>query len=309
MPTLHELLTICGRPSYVKVAAEQPPLAEIDRDSREGVYLQYVTKLAANEPVQGLHDLGRFWSISGDLKTAADRWAAHNTTVEPTDDDFALVVQHQGEQIRKFAAYDAPSTVRAANAFYENRCRYPYEWRKVASERLLERQERFGAVIPRGVHSYLVKAAGLAGFTQESLEDAIRARYVATPRAKIAGFTKLAEVLNVVAASPEFRHDREMVDTALRVMDVFDHDLPAGHTVKLAEESLEVLDVDLMKCAEDMLADHVTLQNGRIVKLSSLTEDALQAVSPELTKMSADELRDVLPTLPRPDADLLTRLI
>lgn len=309
MPTLHELLTICGRPSYVKVAADQPPAEARDQQSREGLYLDYVEKLAANRPVDGLHDLGRFWGIAGDLKTASDRWAAHNTTVEPSDADFALVVDHDGERIRKFAAYDAPSTVRAANAFYENRCRYPYEWRKTASERLLARQEEFGAIIPEGVRSYLVKAAGLAGFTQDSLEDAIRARYAVTPRTKTAAFTKLAEVLNVIAASPELRHDREMVETTLKVMDVFDHELPSGHTVKLAEESLEVLEEDLLKVAGDMQSDHVTLQNGQIVKISSLTEDALFAVSPELTKMSADELRDVLPTLPMPDADLLTRLI
>ena len=309
MPTLHELLTICGRPDYVKVAADQPPAEARDPHSREAVYLEYVTKLAANRPVDGLHDLGRFWGIAGDLKTAGDRWAAHNVTVEPSDEDFALLVDHGGEKIRKFAAYDAPSTVRAASAFYENRAHYPYGWRKIASERLLAREEQYGAVLPEGVRQYLVKAAGLAGFTQESLEDAIRARYAVTPRAIAGEFTKLAEVLNGIAGSPELRHDRETVGIALQALDSFDRELPRACTVKLAEESLEVLEEDLYKVASDAHGDLVRLQNGQIVKISALTEDALLAVSPELTKMSADELRDVLPTLPMPDADLLTRLI
>ena len=304
---LNELLTIVGRPKYVKVAAEQPARA-YGAESAEDVYLGYVTSMAGGQDTTKWAQLARFWQIGEDVKTAQEAWEADQVPGQIPEEAYALSQELDGRKVRKYAAVDAQSTLEAADAFYENRWRYPYGWRKQAAANLLIKAASYEVELPEGVARYLHQAVGLGLPSEESIEGAVMARYRAAGH--LAGFEKLASALHTIAVNPELRVDREVVKVALQAMEDFDLQVTYRDPSQrlLPETILDVLDDDLVKCASTMVSDHAELTNGQTVKISELAQDVLAAVSPELAGMSHEELRDVLPTLPRPDADLLIRL-
>jgi hypothetical protein len=77
--------------------------------------------------------------------------------------------------------------------------------------------------------------------------------------------------------------------------------------VPLAEEMLAITEPELAKMAGCSNV-FVKLSNGKEVDASALTKGDLEAIDPKLASMSLDDLVEVLPTLPKPDADLLVRM-
>lgn len=314
---LHRVLSIMGRPAYVKTAAEQPHLdtAGYSIASREATYLswcQALTKSASAAELRRLEDAGRFWGISADLQTAQLKWAEANQTTEPTDADYVLVQEHRGQKVRKFAAYDAASTVKAAEAFYDHRIKYPFTWRKEAATKVLQKAAEFKAELPEYINNYMHKAAGLGFPTSESVEAALTGRLNKLSSKHDAVGVKLAEVLGMIADNSSLRFNDELVKTALSIMDQFDTESGVnryyGKGVPLPEEMIGLTEPQLQKMSAER-PKYVKLVNGEQVKIADLDSALLAAVDPELTKLSAEELEATLPTLPKPDADLLVRLM
>ena len=308
MSNLAELLTVCGRPAFVKAASEQVHAESYGIESREDVYLGYITALAGGGNTDRYAKVAAFWGIDKDIKTASDRWEAANKVTEPSPEDYLIDKSFGGTPVRKYAAYDLHSTIKAAQALYENRWRYPIEWRQEAAERCLTKVAAHGVKLTGCIDRYIKKAAGYASPSQDAIEEAISQRYAVA--GKDPEFVKLAETLYKIAQDVRLRHDPEIVKVAMKAIDVFDFSLDDAvrAEIKVAEEICDILEEDFLKVANDLKNDYVELQNGSVVKVAELRKDVLEAVSPELAKMAADELYDVLPTLPRPDADLIVRL-
>lgn len=324
---LHELIGIAEKPPYVKAAAEQVQRGApaVPRSCADGLQGQYpcdtkeqtwlsAVKLAAagGDPgiTAGIQRFATFWGIEADVTRAQKKIAAHLAAPALRDHDFALVQEHRGEKVRKYAAFDAESTARAADAFHANRHRYPMAWRKTAATELIRRSERFDAVLNPEVNSYLHKAAGFGFPSAEAIENAILDR---TGRCqghlKSAG-VKLAEALGAIAAHPDLRYNNDLVRDALEVMDRFDQSTKLaahyGDDVGLPEEILDLTSPMLQKAA-GYVAGQCKLQNGIHVNVHDLTKEALAAVSDELAEMPLAKLAAVLPTLPAPDANVLCR--
>jgi hypothetical protein len=313
---LHQTLLRFGRPAYVKAASEQPyrePVGYPTR-SREDTYLSWCRALqdgAGADVTQKIAEAGTFWGIKEDLDHAAKVWKTANETRQPTDDEYALVQEYRGGKVRKFAAYDAESTVKAAEAFYDHRAKYPYAWRKEAATTLLRKAASYKAVLPAYVDTYLHKAAGFGYPTVESIDAAMGSRLGHVGHKHSETTDKLAEVLGMIADSPVLRYNDELVKTAMQIMDQFDHETGVSRhygAIPMPEDMIGVTEPELQKMAAE--ADSkVTLVNGESVDLRDLDPAALAAVDASLSKLGREELRDVLPTLPRPDADLLIRLM
>lgn len=299
---------MCGQPAFVKSASEQVHAESYGIESREDVYLGYITALADGGNTEKYVKIANFWGIADEIKAAGERWDAANKVTDIDPDDYLINQDFHGTPVRKYAAYDLHSTIKAASALFENRWRYPLEWRREAAEKCLTKVAQHNVTLAGSVDRYIKKAAGYATPSQESLEEAISQRYAAAGRNP--EFVKLAEVLYKISQDIELRHDPEVVKVAMAAVDAFDFTLPdeVRAEIKTAEEICDIMEEELLKVADDLKNDFVELQNGSVVKVAELRKDVLEAVSPELAKMANDELYDVLPTLPRPDADLIVRL-
>lgn len=307
-------LKVVGRPTYVKQASV-PSLR-----SREGTYLAAVdalVKSAGDNQVAEVDTYARFWGIEDDVRSAREKWAAYNDVPAPEPEDYALNVEHQGQPVQKFAAYDADSTVAAVRAFEQSRHKLPYAWRKTAAVNLLARSKQYNAQIPDYLHVVLEKSAGYGVPTADGLRALLSERMAVLPVRKLSEeLDKLALFVDTMAESETLRYDPEMVKSANEAFDLFDRETGAytyyqSGEVSLPEEAIDrytTLSV-LEKAASAALPKYVTLVNGWECNPHTLDKTALATVDPDLMGMSTAELVDVLPTLPRGDADLLRRLV
>lgn len=255
-------------------------------------------------------DHARFWGVLDECEAMLKKVAAY----EPPslhEHDFVLVLDGPGgERTCKYAAYDAESVIDAGVALHENRHHYPLALRKQAAEELLRRAEQHNVTLPEYVNQWLHKAAGFGFLSPESLLQvwADRAPYVNDA----AALSKLGEFVESVTG--EALYDEELVKQAQHAIEAFDieHGVHRHYAdgVCLPEE---IVDAALTACSLQKLAGvskyAVLLTNGHTLDVTSLDPSRLEAIDPEMTKMGADELAAVLPTLPRPDADLLVRLL
>ncbi len=254
----------------------------------------------------------RLWNIENDIKEAEAKLAAHKNPAELTDEAFALVQTHQGQKIRKFASVDATTTVEAAIAFHEHRHQYPYAWRKEAAERLLKAASAHQACLPEYVAIYLTKAAGHASPTTDSIDDVMVSRSSRTPQSMRDLSDAFIGAMDKVATDEAAHQDPEIVDLTLRAIDSYDREVKLagyyGHGLELPEEMLVIPHAKLAKIAEEA-GRTIRLVNGHEIKVSSLTPEILEAVMDGAGSMGNAKLAEVLPTLPKPDADLLVELL
>ncbi len=310
MLTLQAVVKATGIPEFVKCASI-PDAVEYAYDTKEATYLSYVQALVKNAGADVLSDAcdyAKFWGIASDCAKAKEKIAQLLQTPELKDEDYALVACDGGVKIQKYAAYDALSTVNATEAFYENRDKYPFEWRHKVAQALLVKAAQYCAVMPAYLGRYLEKAAGFGAAGKEALEDALIQREQACPAEHSDSFDKIATVIEAMIADEHLRTDIDFVKDAMNSIDQFDTLI--GYKDTLAEDIIpdELVLTNLQKAAS---ADRniVKLANGYELDVRDLDRNDLKIVDVKLASMSSEELIDVLPTLPRSDADLLTRIL
>lgn len=284
-------------PCHTKAAALQSAMLAADDGVSDRAVLDSLAKFAA------------FWDISVEVRDASAKIAAtkQSASIDELDDtDFALVADHAGKKIRKFASYDVSSTVAAAEAFYEQRCQFPFAWRKTAAEKLLASASKHGAYLPTFVHDYLLKAACLGRPTEDSVDGALVHRLNLSHTRDSDVMEKLSSLLNHLATDPK-AYDSAFISQVLDGVDSVDREIKlASHyedgSLPLPEEMLVV--VKRAKTA----STPVRLINGSVIDVSKLTKEALASIDDSLVGMSLAKLAEVLPTLPLPDANLLVRM-
>lgn len=308
---IHTALKIVGQPVYVKTAADASPTF----DTRGGTFLtavQALVKNASDQDVKDIDGFARFWNITQDVLDAREKWAAYHQLPEPDEQDYALSVEHQGHQIRKFAAYDSESTAKAARHFADQRHLLPLEWRQKTASELLKRAEKFDAQLPEYAERALEKSACQGQPTVERLRDLVAER-VKTAHARFEPeLEKLSQLVGLMVKNDHLLQDRQFVKDAATTFEQFDHytgisSKYASGEVSLPEEMIDDWSTDslLAKTASPSRAE---LVNGRTVDVRSLSKEALAVVDADLVSLPDEKLAEVLPTLPKEDADLLVRL-
>ncbi len=326
---LNRIYTVVGRPSYCKEAADQSQVRCTERGYADPFTRQYPchTKVATfcsameaeeldapSEIKAEISKFAAFWAITEDVEAARSALANSKKQAsidELSDSDFALVQMAGEAKVRKYAAFDRQSVVESAIAFHDNRHKYPLAWRKEAAIQLLSRADKHDAVLPTYVDQYLNKAAGFGLATEEAIDSALISRINRAPKTASEDTEKLIEIMSSVAENPDLCYDGETVQDMLSCMDAYDrhHKLAQyyGSDVELPEEVLVNTEPELAKIAG--CGDRVVrLVNGTSVDVHHLTADVLNAVDEKLAAMSQEKLAAVLPTLPKPDADLLVEL-
>ena len=309
--TLPEALVIAGAPQLVKVADALP--SEYSFGTRDATVCSWLKAMMDDaEPMvkKACADHARFWGVESECESMLSKISAY----EPPclcEHDFALVFDdEQGQRICKYAAYDSESVIDASVALYENRNCYPLSLRKQAAEEMLRRAAQHDVQVPEYVNTWLHKAAGFGYMSQESLLKAWqdRAPYVSDEQS----LHKLGQFVESV--TDEALYDEQLVKHAQEVIEQFDieHGLHKHYAdgVGLPEEIIDnELSTNTLQKIAGVSKYAVTLVNGAELDVTTINPSCLDAIDPAMTKMGADELAAVLPTLPQPDADLLVRLL
>lgn len=309
------VLDLIGRPQYLqqrKYAADG-----YDFGTRESAFVSAVrafVKRAGAEVLDEALSYARFWNIEKDVLRAQEKVASLQERPEPREQDYALNVKLAQQSIQKFAAYNAGSTRLAASAFHDSRHRLPYAWRKEASTELLARARKYNAVLPEYLNASLEKSAGYGVATAEGLQQALNARAMVLHRREGQALDKLGQFFHQLSSDDAYRW--EMTPQVLETLDLFDRQTKIAQYYETGELDLpeEVIDVYsrlsvLEKAAAEALPNSVELVNGWSVNPLTLDKTALAVVDPSLAGVSDRQLVEILPTLPRPDADLLQRLV
>lgn len=311
------ILDVVGRPHYLqhhKYASE----GGYDYQSREGTFISAIrafVKNAGAEVIDEALSYARFWGVERDVADAQSKIAGLQRGRDLVEQDYALSASApDGKPIRKFAAYNADSTRLAASALFDNRRKLPYEWRKEASTNILARAMQWQAQLPDYLHKALEKSAGYGVPTVEGLWDALDQRATLTHRRYRSELDKLGEFIHMLVGDEESRY--QMVKECHTALDVYDRGVGISQhyltgQLGLPEDTIDdfsVLSV-LEKTASSWLPGEVSLINGFSVKPKELDKTALATIDPDLAGLSDSQLVDVLPTLPKGDADLLQRLV
>lgn len=312
-----EAFSILGRTDLLtKVASDGTE--DYEFADRNATFCSYVTahvKHASADRLQTCAQHARFWGIENECQEAVTKLANYSAPAL-VDNDYALLQQSGGQTVRKYAAFDQQSTLTAGIAFEDNKHLYPLAWRKQAAVRLLERAERFGCNLPAYVESGLQKSAGFGFASKESTTNALISRLNMHKKAGAYPevLTKLAEFLGHLAENEHLRYDREFVKSAMATMEAADAELGYtdiyGRGLALPEDLIDPsLTVSELQKIAGVSTGHVELINGQVVDTRCISKEALAAVSEDLAKLASEQLVEVLPTLPKPDADLLVRLL
>lgn len=305
-----EAFRIIGREDLLtKTGSSDEEYSFKDRNATFRSFVTAYVKQADDRTLRMCADHAAFWKIADECQEAVRKLGEWRLPDTP-DHVFALVKGDGEGRIRKFASYDKDSTFEAAIAFCDQRPNMPLEWRKEAACRLLARARAHGTELPKYAEDQLHKSACLGYPTEESLEASMVCRINAIKNTQLN--EKLAEAMCGMIDNPSARYDDELVKAAIDMLEGVDVEAGLtdryGDDISLPEDMIETTTNDLAKLA-GISKYAAKLVNGKTVDIMGLSKEALAAVDPKLAAMSQDELAEVLPTLPKGDADLLMRMI
>jgi hypothetical protein len=316
---LHEIVSHLGKPAYVKTAAEVD-FGELDRipsssfadpetrqypcHTKEACWVSAAYMAhdgVSGAPIKRLEKFAADWGIGSDVQIAFAKAEIRKEMAKAAAAavPYALDEQYGEERIKRFPVATPEMVKTSADRFYADRAKYPWKWRTKVASALLSKiaEHRVEKWINPDVRDYLDRAAARGTLDKAAMWDALAAAEYYLPNT--AGVAKLAEIVDALDKSESPALAKVACDAFATIHETaglsqFVNGLP--------EEKL--IGKTMMKIAEER-ASFVKMADGSTLNLDDLPMEKLAAVVPELAKMSRDELRDVLPTLPADVAETL----
>lgn len=261
----------------------------------------------------------QYWGILPDVqnlqKVITEKSASPERKLE--DDDYALIVNYGNERIRRFPIVNATTIKKAAANLYRFRMSYPYAWRKKAANKILERAMKYNAQ-PDPVHlDYLVKASGAYPADNAEVASKLQLRSYVFPDEIRERMRKVADML-VKNAGVKISKICELLDTVDRHYKKYAmYNAPADNRLEMPEEvCYSGLSVKLAEATPS-----VQLTTGSTFALEDIKKAGLEPFSllpaEYLTSIVANDkgdldmakVADVLPTIPKDDAQTLERTL
>lgn len=244
------------------------------------------------------------WGVSKEVEKLA---AEINTGIVEETTKFALDLEIGGQHVQSFPYGDNETLKASAEAFYTQRHKLPWAARSKVAKVLFDELAVAGVKISEDASIYIGKAAGIGTPDMESADCMVATRGGRRLLDKTE-LQKLAAVIRLAEGEPDW------AKYAMEAFDAFDEarglKSSYGVTLRLPEEDLFINDSPYLKLAED--DGIVQLTNGKAVRLSSIDWAKVAAVDPglyaETDKGNLEKAAEVLPTWPRPDADLLVEM-
>ena len=220
-------------------------------------------------------------------------------------------VKYAMESQKLFPYTDAKTLAKSAESFYNSRFKFPYQMRKEASAKFLKVADKLGAKLSNDVVRYFTKAAGWAAADLEGMVAVVRRRVHDTAHKKTASdLEAIATVLPHFEENTASLYDTEKVAAFIEAVEAYDRSTGLAKEYRFIGTPEERIysDTDLAKIATE-LKNTVKLTNGTEVEVTQDLVNKIAAADPSLGKDiggSVEKAVDILPTLPRPDADYIT---
>ena len=242
-----------------------------------------------------------FWG----LESAVEELINEVTHTDPVK--FAMEVE--GKKLYPYT--DGKTLTKVAEAFVANKYKYPYQVRCKTAKHILKVANNLNAELPNDVVRYLKKAAGWAAADIGGMVSIVRNRAHDTGRHKVASaLEEIASTLNYFDDNKAALFDTEKIGAFIEAIEAYDKDTQISSKYKsigVPEERI-YSDMDIEKVAAE-LKNTVKMTNGVEVEVTDDLLSKIATADPSLGKDiggSISKAVDILPTLPRPDADYIS---
>lgn len=270
-----------------------------------------------------LDKMASYHNIKNEVETLKLAWSKDATDgLELSDDDFALMINYaDGKVERKYPLRNSKEVRAAAEYLSNHQDDIPFEDRMMMSRKILEKAARFGADL-KNYDDFLEKQAGYGGCSHEDAINLIWTRVkVLNDSPKPSELQiELAKMAKICYEKPDQVRSQEMLTKLACIIDTVDR----SNNVKYSEilrRPEDVLFRYTRKQASQFMTEHCKTLSGTVYKLADFNKIKLQdvrdmfgnefaeAVTSDGIKVAPEKMAEVAPTLPRPDAELLDRLL
>lgn len=266
-----------------------------------------------------------YFGIAGDTKQAAQAWETHQQA-EPadlSDADFAIVVDHAGQKIRRFPINNPVNVKSAAAHLYGNRMHYPYDWRRIAARKILHKAAELEVQdIEPDLHVYLTRAAGFGSTAPSIAAEKIGTRFLLLSDAEKDLKVKTARLAQAVRGMSGIPTPADMTKLA-QIIDRLDREHGFYKYYDQGVETPEEMFFDLTQKKAELFRDgYFQLTTGTYVPFAALDKIEIskvaQAIGDDFVKaIMSDKSLDIdlekfgklAATLPRDDARILERAL
>jgi hypothetical protein len=267
-----------------------------------------------------LEKFANYHGIRPDYDSIVTKSMEKKASVELHDKDYAFVCVHDDGFKERFYPLTTNAQVKqAADWLYSNRDRIPFAEKNVIGNKILSKSAMFPGSLDSDSLMFIEKMAGRGVPDPTELNQAIQQRATLAQNAEMRDqLTKMAKVIKdtphvalQVSELVKLATVLDEADYALRLKDQY------GSILKRPEDV--VFAVTFTKAAQDV-ASLCELQTGNVYtkeQLSKLSRDDVLSVFGENfvddvstgLELDTEKLAAVAHTLPRPDAEVLERLL
>jgi hypothetical protein len=342
----HRLVSLYEPPAFVKLAGAKPlgdaalpdhvyadqPHRKYPCHNAAATWtsaLFFFDKRAALSPARAqaietrLLQAADYFNIRHDVDVLQQKVAAANTynLQQLPDSAFALVWDDQGSKERHYPLRNAAEVKTAADWFLQHRTAFHFTDRQQIASRILEKAAAFSADVPLETSEVLSRTAGYGYCPASDVIDMLQVRSQLAKRSKPGLSQELQKLASLVAETGLDVRDAGTRCKLAEVVDMFDHQT---HLTQMYDDGgldrpEDVLFQVTEKVASDFVTDHVQLTSGTIYEKAALAgcdrEVVTQWLGDEFAEaissagdLDTEKLAAILPTLPRPDAELFDQM-
>lgn len=226
---------------------------------------------------------------------------------------YALDAEIDGQHVQAWPFYDGATVKKAVDLFLGERAKLPFAHREKVAGVLLKAAKTYSANLDPEKRATLINTLGLGipNHTKAAEMLLSRSKAVRQQPAWKEATSKLAQVVDAI----EDVVDEDMGKLALDAFTAYDEE--TGLANRYATGGLTMPEDQLFPVSREKVAAAisgvVTLTNGMTVDVESLDWGKIAEVDPELyeacDKGNAKTAKEVLPTWPRGDIDILAEMV
>lgn len=294
-------------------------------------YLYFLEKQSQVSPKVKEHIQGRldkfaeYWGIEGDVSGLSDAAVELHKEAEHPDSSYAIVwATNDGRKERRYPIRNELEVKAAAEWFNDHQSAIREEFgfydRQTIANKILEKASEFNANIVDRIE-LLEKAAGHGLCDPKKVASMLRDRVKAASRVPTDVENVMDKLAESVEASPVMLMDPDSAGQLADTVDQFDRNYHLLNKYSAAIPAPEdvIFEATTTKVAE-VVKTSCTLNTGTIYDVEDFTKISTTDIgdlfgddfaSEVTTGLRVDpvKLASVIPTLPRPDAELFDRLM
>lgn len=244
---------------------------------------------------------------------------------ELSDDMFALILEanecQTGKRERHYPMRNALEVKKAAEYLKEYRDAFTYRHRQKIASKIIEKANAYGAGLG-DLDDFLQKQAGIGVAATHEVGQLLFDRARLLKRAgKLDYAVKMAEIAKTVISQPvSIQYSEQLVKLACLIDDM-DYETGLTRLVSNLQKPEDVFFNLTEKTASKLRSEHFATTSGNIYKLADIDilklddvrslmgSDFADAISTGGLLVAPEKLAEIVPTLPRGDAELFDRLL